>query len=72
MAQPTEDLRLAGEALQQEVRGEAGPEDLEGDGAARVVLLGLVDGPHAALAEQAHDAVAADPRRQRRPRAARR
>ena len=70
VVQPAEDLGLVGEALEQRGRGEAGADDLEGDGAARVVLLGLVDGAHAALAEQAQDAVAADARRQRRARAA--
>ena len=41
----------------------AGPNHLEGDGAAGVVLLRLVDDAHSSLAEQAQDAVVADPRR---------
>jgi hypothetical protein len=56
-----------GEALEQRWREQAGPDHLQGDGTARVVLLRLVDRPHASLAQQAQDAVAADPRRQRRP-----
>ena len=60
VVQPAQDLRLLGEALQQGGRDEAGADHLQGDGAARVVLLRLVDGPHAALAEQAHNAVVAD------------
>ena len=44
--------------------GEARPGriDLEGDGAARAVLLRLVDGAHAPFAEQADHAVAGDGR----------
>src|SRR5262249_48122188 len=49
VVQAAEDLCLAGEALQQGVGGEPGTDHLEGDGAARVVLLGLVDGTHAPL-----------------------
>jgi hypothetical protein len=35
--------------------------DLQGDGPLRVLLLGLVDDPHAALADLPDDAVVADP-----------
>jgi hypothetical protein len=47
-------------------RDEIGADHLEGDGPARVLLLGLVDGAHAPFAPPAHDAVAADVRRRRR------
>ena len=59
-------LRLLGEALEQRRRDEARPDHLQGDTAVRAVLLRLVDGAHAALAEQAQVAVTANPRRHRR------
>lgn len=39
------------EALEQRGGGETGADHLEGDNAARAVLLGLVDGAHAPFAE---------------------
>jgi hypothetical protein len=54
------------EALEQRRRNQSGPDHLQGDGTARIVLLRLVDRPHASLAQQTQDAIAADPRRQRR------
>jgi hypothetical protein len=49
---------LAGEALGAEGGGELGAEDLEGDPAVVLQVLGEVDGGHAALAELPLDAVA--------------
>ena len=66
VVQPAEDLGLMAEALEEGGGGEAGADDLEGDGAARAVLLRLVDGAHAPLAEQAKQTVPAEARRQRR------
>jgi hypothetical protein len=66
VVQAAEDLRLLVEAPEQRRRDEAGPDHLHGDGAARVVLLRLVDGANAPLADQPQDAVAADVKR--RPR----
>jgi hypothetical protein len=43
VVQPAEDLRLLGEALEERRRNRAGPDDFQGDGSSRVVLLGLVD-----------------------------
>ena len=63
-----EDLRLAVEhAGVQVVDVVALAHHLEGDAAARVLLLGLPDDAHAALAEQADDLVLAD-RLRHRPR----
>ena len=61
VVQPALELRLLGEALQERRRQEARADDLKGDRAARVVLLGLVDDAHAAFAQAAQDAVGADP-----------
>ena len=63
VVQSAEDLRLAGEALEQGRAGESGAEELEGDGATRVVLLRLVDRAHAAFAQHSHHAVAGDGRK---------
>ena len=41
--------------------GESGPDDFQGDDAARLVLLGLVDRAHAALADQIENLVFAEP-----------
>ena len=60
VVQPGQDLGLVGEALEQGGGGQAGADDLEGHRAARVVLLCLVDGAHAAFAEQAEDAIVGD------------
>ena len=68
MLQPAERLRFLREAAQQLGAGESRLDDLERDRAARLILLGLVDGAHAAFADQANDAVAADRGRQRRGR----
>ena len=73
VVQPGQDLGLVGEALDQGGGGEPGSDDLEGDGAARVVLLRLVDGTHAALGDQAQNAVVPHPHgRDRGPRRGRR
>ena len=66
VVQPAQDLGLVGEALEERGRGEAGADDLEGDSAARAVLLRLVDGAHAALAQQADDGIVGDAHRGRR------
>ena len=57
MVQPAQDLRFVAEALEKCGRGEAGADHLEGDGAARVVLLGLVDGAHAPFAKQSNETI---------------
>ena len=57
------DLDLAGEPLAAERGGELGAEDLHGDLAVVLEVLGEVDGGHAAGAELALDAVAVGERR---------
>ena len=66
MLQPAEHLRFLCEAAQQLGAGQSRLDDLERDRAAGLLLLGLVDRAHAALADQTNDAVAADRGRQRR------
>jgi hypothetical protein len=56
--QPGGDGDLAAEALGAEGGGELGAEDLEGDSAVMLQVLGEVDGGHAALPELPLDAVA--------------
>ena len=63
VVQPAQDLGLVGEALEQGGGGEAGADDLEGDRAARAVLLRLVDGAHAALGNAAQHLVVTETHR---------
>src|SRR5262245_46040219 len=63
--EPAKDMRFLSKALEQRRRGQHGPKDLEGDRAARVVLLRLVHRAHAPLAEHTHDPVAGDGWRER-------
>ena len=58
--QTREQLRLQLEALQRLRRGDLSPEDLQGDMAPGLVLLGQEDRAHAARAQPAHDAVRSD------------
>ena len=62
MLQPAEHLGLPGKAPGQLIRHQAGPDDLERHGSVRLILLGLIDGAHAALAERGDDPVPADRR----------
>ncbi len=62
MLQPPENLGLVIEPLGVLERDEARTDDLECDGAARVILLGLVDDAHAAFAADSQNAVAAERR----------
>ena len=57
MLEPSERLRLPLEAAQRLVGGQAGPDDFERHLPARLLLLRLVDGPHAALAHQPHNPI---------------
>jgi hypothetical protein len=66
MVQPAQRLRLLFEAAQQFRAGPGCPNDLEGDVASRLVLLGLVHRAHSTFAQQANDAITTDARRQRR------
>src|SRR5262249_9030535 len=61
--QAAEDLHLLLEAFEKRRCQQAGPDHLQGDRTLRAVLLRLLDRPHAPLAEQAQDAVTANPRR---------
>ena len=60
VVEPAEDLGLEPEALEHARRQQPPAHDLERDAPARRALLGLVDGAHSALTEQAQDAVARD------------
>ena len=60
MLQPAKRLRLLLEPAQHLGAGPGGLNHLERDSAPRLVLLGLVDRAHPALAQQAHDAVTPD------------
>ncbi len=60
MVEPGQRALLAGEALAPRGRQPGVAEDLDGGRAAQVGALGLVDDPHAALAEQAQHAVGAE------------
>ena len=59
-----QDLGFVTEATEELGREQAGADHLEGDGAPRVVLFGLVHGTHATFAVPAKDAIAADMSRQ--------
>ena len=59
MVEPCRDLDLAQEALVAERRGKLGLQDLEGDGAVVLEVLGQIDRGHPAAAEFALDRVAA-------------
>ena len=65
MLQPAERLRFLLEPAQQFRAGKPGLDDFQRDGAAGLVLFRLVDGAHAAFADQAQDAIAPDRLRQR-------
>src|SRR5580704_6410381 len=65
MVEATQRLRLLFKAAQQFRAGPRGPNDLEGDAASRLILLGLVDGAHSTFAQQAEDVITSDARRQR-------
>jgi hypothetical protein len=62
MVQSAESLELQFEAAQQFVTGPGGLNHLQCDRASRLVLLGLIDRTHSALAQEAKDAVASDRR----------
>jgi hypothetical protein len=62
--QSAKGLRFVLKATQHLSIGVAGADDLERDSALWMLLLGLVDGSHAALAKQAKDPVAANGGRQ--------
>ncbi len=64
MPEPAQDLGFVAEAADEFGRNEAGADHLEGNGAARVVLFGLVNGAHATFAVLAEDAIAARYERQ--------
>ena len=69
VAQPSQDLGLVLEASQALLGDEPCAQELQRHAPARVLLLGLVDHAHSALADDALDDVAADPpRRALRPR----
>ena len=58
MAEPGRDLDLALEALGADVGGEMRMQDLDGDGAVVLEVVGEEDGRHAAAADFTLDAVA--------------
>ena len=65
--QPAQDLGLVVEPLDDGGRGEAGADDLEGHSAAWAILLRLVDGAHAALANDLQHLVMPQPPERVRP-----
>ena len=65
--QPAQDLGLVGEPLDDGGRGEAAADDLEGHSAAWAILLRLVDGAHAALANDLQHLVMPQPAERVRP-----
>ena len=69
MIQPGQRLGLAGEPFgERRVLPDAGRQDLEGDQAVEFLLAGLIDGAHAALADQFQDFQLGEERRQFRHR----
>jgi hypothetical protein len=60
MPQPPEDLRLVLEPPHRAARGGAVAHHLQGDGPARVVLHGFVDGSHPARGDRSLDLIATD------------
>ncbi len=64
MLQPRQDFCFVSEAAEQLGCCASRANHLESNGAARVVLFGLVNGPHATFAVSPQDAVAADESRQ--------
>src|SRR5262249_55215852 len=64
MLQTTEGLRFLLEAAQEFGVGQPGLEDLERNGAPRMILFRLVDRAHAPFADDADDAIAGNRRRE--------